>query len=202
MKGAQQDSRGYVRFRPCLVHDTASPLNVRFSVSFQPGGRTVLVCAVYSTLLHIPRVWCDIYIYIYPSLSHTVATASASAASSAWSCSAYHRILSDRISQAATGTCAVASSRAESGSFGGLGRLSCVGEAHVSIWGYRTERSCAFDREAESRCTRRAEGGGEGRLASSKMTRIIKLQLGQTPMSALSRRSTRVISNRSPQGHG
>ena len=37
---------------------------------------------------------------------------------------------------------------------------------------------------------------------SSKITRIIKLQLGHTAISSPSRRSSTAISNRSPQGHG
>lgn len=47
-----------------------------------------------------------------------------------------------------------------------------------------------------------ALSGLPGRSSTSKMTRIMRLQLGQTAMSVLSCRSARVISNRSPQGQG
>ena len=41
-----------------------------------------------------------------------------------------------------------------------------------------------------------------GKSSTSKMTRIIRLQLGQTAISSPSRRSSIVIWKRSPQGHG
>ena len=47
-----------------------------------------------------------------------------------------------------------------------------------------------------------SSSGGFGRSSGSKITRICRLQLGQTAISSPSRRSSMLISKRSPQGHG